>query len=330
MFQNMALSYRLYRDDDFPRLERLWREDAEWGDISAVEYRRFFRQPGPLIAIAEDPVTGAIVGQAFMVPHVCRVKGRDIPAYRLSIPFLAKGIRCKSIDVTNLPVVRLFGLLWRTLKERGVGITYSVEGLRWQLLRRIRPPSQPGMTPTAHASFPIWTLPLPLPQLFVLDPIYKVASLKHWDDRVARLWDIVSRRYPCQLVRDSRTLTERADLPDFAVLGLERNEELVGLVCSRPVGRQWLICDVLATDEDATRATLMAVANLAHAKAREPELPHPIVKTSILAIPALQPALASLGFQSAKYQIDLGVRVLDPSIELEDVDPARWYLSQDD
>ena len=112
---------------------------------------------------------------------------------------------------------------------------------------------------------------------------------------------------------------------------MERQGELVGLVCSRQKGeRQWLICDMLAADDDACRATLMAVSNLAHARSIEAEPQAPIVKVGILATPAMQPLLAGLGFSRDKYTFHLVIRTFDDSIAKEDVDPGRWYLSAND
>jgi hypothetical protein len=109
-----------------------------------------------------------------------------------------------------------------------------------------------------------------------------------------------------------------------------RNGELVSVSCARQKGEgQWLLCDIVWADDEALRATLMAACNFAQAKTARGEA-GPVYKAGILAVPAMQPALSSLGFAPDKYTFNLVVQILDDSIARADVEPSRWYISAND
>jgi hypothetical protein len=142
------------------------------------------------------------------------------------------------------------------------------------------------------------------------------------------LWKVASRLHGCMVVRDSRALQWKTR--DHWVLGIERGDELVGLVASRPrMGRpEVLVRDLLAADgAESLRATLVAVTNLAHARAVAESRNRRLDKVAIAATPILEPVLRDLGFARAGYELPLVIHAFDSMIPGEAVAPARWYES---
>jgi hypothetical protein len=93
---------------------------------------------------------------------------------------------------------------------------------------------------------------------------------------------------------------------------------------------QWTVCDVLACDDDALRATLQATCNAAHLQAQTPDLKNAINKVSLLVTPALERVASSLGFVRDDYDFLLVVRALDSTLPAQTTDPATWYVSIND
>ncbi len=122
-----------------------------------------------------------------------------------------------------------------------------------------------------------------------------------------------------------------SSFPEYEVLGVERSGELVGVVASKQKGdRQWLICDLMAADPEAQRATLKAVCNLAHLRSTEASAAAPIHKAAVLAAPPLLPVVQELGFRRDKYDFHLFVKLFDNSMSPADVHPSLWYVSAND
>jgi hypothetical protein len=320
----MALTFRLFRDDDLPQVDRLWRESADWGPFPGDLYKSYFdRAPHgrPTIAVAED--AGTIVGQACMMPSPVTINGRQVPAFRPIAPIIAKDLRLSAFDIMQHPVAGMYRHAFSELKRRGSGLVFMIPDPHWVLLMKM----VPGML---HGTFPLWSLPLPLSNAFELPAGYTCSRVDPDDPRLDLLWEKAAVCLNCAVVRNSTTLPVRTRPQGLDVLGLVRNGELVSVSCARQKGEgQWLLCDIVWADDEALRATLMAACNFAQAKTARGEA-GPVYKAGILAVPAMQPALSSLGFAPDKYTFNLVVQILDDSIARADVEPSRWYISAND
>lgn len=325
----MGIAYRLVQKEDFPGVQRLWKEEAGWGAFAEELWRRYVVEAphgGISGTVATDTETGRIVGQFAFVPSRVSVDGREVRAFRPGAPIVAKSLRFRSANPLSHPVVAMYKFAVKALRARGDGLIYMVPDARWLRLFKMFPFLQTG-------SFPLWRLTLPLRAPLALGAGFTAGPLGAWDERVDRLWAASRRLHGCMVVRDSRTLPWKLGEAQHELLAIERGGELVGLTASRrrKGEEQWLVCDLLTSDNsDALRATLAATANLAHAKALESAATDkPIRKMTALTTPLMEPVVRDLGFTRDAYDFPLVIHVLDPSLK-DHVHPSRWYISAND
>jgi hypothetical protein len=328
----MRLNYRLHTEADEPALVRLWCEHAGFDRMDAATWaHRLRRTPlgEAVIVVAADADTDKVVGQFAFIPSMVSVGGRLVSAARPFAPVLADPARGSVLSLLanpfGHPVAAMYQHAVRALRERGHALTYMVPDPNWLRFFRLFPSMRCG-------SFPLWSRPLPLPAPLPLGPGYTAGPLAPADGRVDALWEKASRLHGCLVLRNSAGLPWKVSHGGYAVLGVERGGELVGLVASLAKGdRQWLVCDLLAADAGLSlRATLAAAANLAHARALAAPPDAPLRKVAVLVTAALEPAARDLGFARDAYDFPLVVHILDPALAADEVAPRHWYVSAND
>lgn len=331
----MSLDLKFHDVADLPDLDRLWQEETDWGQQSAELQRWFMEAPfgKPSVVVASDGQTGKAVGQFRFMPMRISVNGRDVNAVR---PFgtivtkeahMAAGARA----VLDNPIARMYLRGADEFRARGAGLMYIVPDERWVGLFK-RWALALKMFKIKYASFPLWSLPLPLTSgLLPLGDAFTSSPLTTWDE-VDQLWKTSRKLHSCMAVRDAGALRWKLAQASFTVTAIKHAGQLVGLVASREKGdRQWLICDLLAADDGpALRATLAAAVNAGNeesvARGKENELR----KVAVLATSVMEPSVRSLGFVRDDYDFPLVVHVLDKSLAADDVRPERWYVSAND
>lgn len=328
----MALTYRMHTRDDEPELIRLWSEHSGWDQVSAEAWAHRMLHPPfgeAAIAVATDGATGPIVGQFAFIPVQVAVDGCELSGLRPFAPIVSKDLRTPTWSANPLkhPVAEMYSQAAKAWRRRGAGFIYMVPDPRWQRLFRMFPMFTAG-------SFPLWSLPLPLPADAVpaLPAGYSAGPLNAYDERVDWLWQRSARLHGCQIVRNAQTLRWKIGSGDYQVTAIERDGELIGLAASRPKGdRQWLVCDVLVADADAAlRATLIALIGLAQQAALDTATPRPVQKIAMLVTPPFEPVLRELGFVRDSYDFPIVIHLLDSTISRADLAPARWYVSPND
>lgn len=325
----MGLKFEFNEIADLPDLERLWREETDWGDEALRSLNKWFMEApfGKLkIVVATDEHSGKIVGQFRFMPVRVSVEGDEVRAYRPFGTIISKAMReaVESNNPFDQPAVAMYLHAVSELKASGEQLIYMVPDPRWVRLFRMFPFLQTG-------SFPLWSLPLPLHEAPFLGEGYTAGPLLDWDDgRVDRLYAAARRLHGCLLVRDSATLRWKLSNASHTVTAVEYAGELVGLVAAREKGdRQWLICDLLAADGvDAMRATLAAAAGVAHIQSLVGD--RVLNKVAVLVTPLMERAARDLGFARDSYDFPIVVHILDDSLRAEQVSPARWYVSAND
>ena len=320
------LTYRLYQEEDLPTLVQLWEEETKWGEITPHKWRQQFVETpygDTSIVLTIDADSGQILGQFIFIPCLVCVNGREVPAFRPFASIVSKAARGLLGDTH--PSIGMYGYGAKVVQARGGGLIYMVPDRNWVRTLRLGPTVQ-------CASFPLWSLPMPLTEPLPLDDGYTVRSLDVWDHRVDDLWKAASRLHGCQIVRNSHTLQWKIGSSDYTVTVVERQGEMVGLVASQQKGdRQWLICDLLVADAgDSLHNTLIAATNVAHSQAIISEREKPITKVAVLATPIMEPVVRTLGFVRDAYDFPLVVHILDPNISMDEVAPTRWYVSAND
>jgi hypothetical protein len=324
----MKLEYRLVQEQDLPGLQRLWKEEAGWGTLADELWRRYVIE-APMGGVSGTVATdekGSIIGQFSFFPSLISVDGRELRAFRPGAPILAKSFRFRSANPLSHPIVAMYRHAVKALRARGDGLIYMVPDPRWMRLFKMFPFLQTG-------SFPLWRLPMPLAAPIPLPAGFTAAPLEAWDERVDRLWEAARKLHGCMVVRDSRTLPWKLGEARHELIAVKRGGELVGLTASRQRKNeeQWLVCELLAADDDALRATIASVVNVAHAKALESvSSSKPIRKVTLLVTPTMEPVIRSLGFVRDQYDFPLVVHVLDENLRPGDVNPSRWYVTAND
>ena len=324
----MRLTYRMFEDDDFPGLQRLWEDATAWGGLTAEVWRRYSVDApmgGLACAVAQEPATGKIVGQFAFIPSLVSVDGTVVRAFRPAAPIVGKEARWAGLNPLRHPIAMMYATAMRALRERGDGLIYMLPDPRWLRFFRMFPRLVCG-------SFPLWKMPLPLARPLPLPAGYTAAPLSALDARVDRLWEAASRVHGCSVVRSAEALGWKTGDATYDVTAIEHAGELVAVVTSRQKGdRQWLVCDVLFADAgDPLRAALAAACNLADRRARAAPPEKPIIKAAALVTPAMEPAARALGMERDRYDFPLVIDVLAPSLSREQVAPARWYVSAND
>jgi hypothetical protein len=324
------VTYRTFQEEDLPGLLRLWQQETEWGVLTAEEWRRWYVETpfgDAAVVVAVDRKSGEVAGQTVFAPSLLSVNGREVPAFRVNVPILARPLARATLDSKPFdhPIAAMYLHGIKTLGDRRRGLIYAVPNPRWLRALQVTPFFQYG-------TFPLWSHPLPLEAPLALGPGFTAGMLEQHDKRIDGLWEKASRLHGCQVVRNSRTLPYKVGSSVYAVLGVSKHGELAGLAVSRSKGDgQWLICDVLSADAGPSlRATLAAACNLADEKARTATPVKPISKVALLTTPTMELAARELGFARDTYEFPLVVHVLDETIRKDEVAPPRWYVSAND
>jgi hypothetical protein len=331
----MGLKLDFHDVTDLPEMEKLWQEETDWGDdtLSAL-HKWFMAAPhgNPSIVVATNEDTGNMVGQFRFMPTRVWVDGREVNAVR---PFgtIVTQEAHEASDVRSTldnPIAKMYLFGVREFRKRGVSIVHMVPDQRWLgLLKRWAKTLK--LFKINYGTFPFWSLSLPLAEPKSLGPGFRSEPLEQWDDRVDKLWKASRNLHGCQLLRDIRNLQWKLAQADHTVTAVYRDDELVGLVASRHKGdRQWLVCDVLAANDDALRATLAAVVNVGNDASLNRNGSEEIRKIGLLVTPKMESIVSQLGFVRDDYEFPLFVHVIGKSVKAKQVAPSRWYVSAND
>jgi hypothetical protein len=322
----MELKYRLYTPQDIPAMSKLWQGSTEWGGLTPTLVSRHLENGPfgkPIISLVENASTGEILGQAALMASLITVKRKPIAAFRPMAAVVSPSLRSSSLNPLQHPIFLLYRHGFEEMRRRGEKLVFVMPDPRWRRVIQMIPDVQ-------HATFPLWSLPLPLASPFPMRSDYRTTQVTDQDQRVDSLFAKAATQYQCMVVRGADTLMKKAGPPEYELLGVERSGELVGVVASKQKGdRQWLIGDFMAADPEAANETLKAACNLADVRSREVSAA-PVLKAAILAPPQMLPLLKELGFSRDKYDFHLFVKLFDNSLSPEDVDPSHWYVSAND
>jgi hypothetical protein len=114
---------------------------------------------------------------------------------------------------------------------------------------------------------------------------------------------------------------------------VHESDGLVGLSASmyKEQNKQWLICDVLAENENALEVTLKAACNQALGyKLSLADGGGNLKKVAILATPMIEKIISGLHFNKESYKFPVVIHVLDPKSKREELNPEHWYFSAND
>lgn len=331
----MGLNLEFHDVADSPDFDRLWEDETDWGEQSEALRRWFMEAPfgKPSVVVASDAETGKAVGQFRFMPARVSVNGRDVSAIRPFGAIVTQEAHEAAAAQTPLdsPIWAMYLRGVAEFRARGTGLIYIVPDERWVGFLK-RGSVMLRMAGLRFASFPLWSCPLPLSGgPLPLGEGFTASPLTTWD-KVDQLWEAARKLHGCMVVREASVLRWKLAQAAFTVTAVERGGELVGLVASREKGdRQWLIFDLLASDDGpALRATLAAAVNAGHEEAVSRVGPNELRKVAVLATSVMEPVVRSLGFTRDEYDFPFLVQVLDKSLRADDLKPEHWYVSAND
>lgn len=325
-----TLVFRTIRPEDRPALEQLWEEETRWGPLTPGQWSRFYEDNlngSGLVVVATDLESSRVVGQFLFVAAQVSIHGRIISACRAYAPIVGKGMRMfRSPNLYEHPLFQMHAFGLSLLRERGVGLVYTIADPKW--IRMLR------MMPDVNlAVFELWSLPLPVPAAFALESDCTVEPLLDHPGDVNEIWDRASALHNVIVRRDAAAMNWRLDGATGVVV--RRAHRPVGLACLQIFRKlqQYLISDLLAIDDsEALRTTLVAVCNLARELSFADDPTRPMLKICLLgSSPCIQPILQELGFErDPHYTYPLLVHNLDPALSPNEIAADRWYLTAND
>jgi hypothetical protein len=121
-------------------------------------------------------------------------------------------------------------------------------------------------------------------------------------------------------------------LGKFKLFGVFRKDQLIGVftLLYKTDGHQWIIGDLLLTDDSTNDIVIRAAANTANGEYLKDHSKDTSYKTSVLVTPVIEKLVKANGFQKENYQFTFAVQLLDQSPELKKARPENWYISAND
>ena len=324
----MRLTYRMNRADDRDELIRLWSEQSGWDVVDSETWEhRFVKTPygESAIALTVDKDSDAIIGQCIFIPTIVSIGGREVRAYRTFAPMLGEKLRGISLlNPFRHPLYRMYKFAIDFFSQNGVVLIHMIPDPRWLRAFQLLPNFQIG-------KFPLWSLKLPLAENFKSLANCEIRDIQPDDKRLNELWQKTSKFYDCAIVRTAKFLPWKTSHGNYFYQGVFRGDELVGFAASvyKSRDKQWLICDILAIDNESLESAVCAACHTAdNFRLQNPS--EDVNKIAILATDLILPIVGKLGFYRDEYDFPFVVHLLDGAIFKETVAPSRWYLSAND
>jgi hypothetical protein len=324
----MSFTYRMQTNEDRDELIRLWNNQAGWDELSRKEWeRRFLDTPfGPAaISLAIDSEKDTIIGQCIFIPTRVSVDGQELASFRTFAPLLHTKLRGASLlNPLKHPIYRMYKFATEYFAQNGTQLVYSMPDPRWlrafQFLKNFY-----------IGKFPLWSLALPLGGSIGMPPGYETRRIEPNDVGLNELWLRTAKFYNCAIVRRSDFLPWKTSHGTYFYQGIFLRDELVAWVASiyKERDKQWLICDILAIDEESLKTAICVSCQQADEFLTQNPTKE-INKAAILATEMILPIVKELDFFRDDYDFPLVVHLLDKSLSKEKILPSRWYLSAND
>ena len=312
---------REYREDDLPGVRALWRDDAEWGDLTPETWRQWYVDipHGPaLIVIGEDD-DGRIVAQAAMTPYRVVIDDAIFPAAHLAAPILSRQLQTLTIPNQKHPIVRLLSACIRLATHRGMALIFGMPRQAWLQLVKLAPlvglPHFPGST--------FRCVEIALDEASVTDTDLDVRAIERFGDEYNALWDAARRNLPivCGVVRNADYLNYR----NSGHLCLEMRDAdglLAGYAAVRWDGQ---LVDMLPRDVAQIGPVIAATHRyLVHEAGEDKTWRMPTFRA--MRTPLLAGVLREMGFRQNKFRFAFTCGAIDTALS-DRIKPRRWYLT---
>jgi hypothetical protein len=327
----MSTQYRIYTENDVDKLVEFWNQNSGWDVIDRKEWeRRFYHTPlGPTnIVLAEDELNSELIGQFIFFPSLITVKGQQLNAARPFAPVVRKQSRSLLSVLAPLEIIyKMYVFGTKYLASQGITLIHMLPDPRWQRGFQL-------IGGTQTSSFPLWSLPFPFEMNFELPAGYEIETISPADLRIDELWNRTINLYECSIVRNTSLLPWKLSHGNYQLTALLHDGNLVALSASiyKQKDKQWLICDVLAQDEEKLKWILELTCQKAasYKNSLSDAARQNLGKVAILATPMIEHIIAPLGFSKENYKFPIVIHLLDKNIDKKLVRPENWYVSAND
>jgi len=331
----MHITYRMANNDDVEAMAKFWSENSGWDVIDSNEWRRRFTNTpfgDATVAVAFDDETKKLIGQFVFIPVTVIVNGKEVKAYRPFAPILHESLQTKfgiaSLLKGQHPLLKMYKKVIDALSQQHVSLIYIVPDPRWCRVLQAFPFIM------THR-FPLWSLELPLNNLFSLPTGITIEKIKADDPEIDKLWQLANHVYSSAIVRNSKTLAWKTSHGDFKIFAVYDGQEMIGLLSFvyKIKDNQWLICDMLAKDNTGSlNIVLRAACNKIQMENNDlVNTANHLRKIAILATPAIEEIINNLGFVKNAYHFTLAVHPLNKNeIDKKEIAPSKWYISAND
>ncbi len=325
MFGQPRLEFREYQPEDLPAIRALWRDDAEWGDVTPEMWQRWYVDipNGPALIVVGEDAEGRIVAQTAMTPLRLVVDDEECRALLVAAPIISRRLQGLSSLSAAHPVVRMLMACNKLGTEKGYAAIVAMPRQTWLQLLKLAPLI--GVARFHGERFNCSELILnqeapapPTPSRL------QVQLIEQFGPQYMELWEAARRNLPihCGVIREPAYLNYRNGGHLCLEMRSAADDQLVGYVAVRKDGQ---VMDMLARDRawlaDILNATWWYVACEADAQWKSKMRSLRFMRT-----PLISEQLDAMPFKTIRFRFAFACRPLDYRLTSR-LDPARWYLT---
>lgn len=315
------IRFREYRDDDLDGVRVLWRDDANWGDLTPTMWRQWYVDipNGPALIVVGEDADGTIVAQLAMTPYRVVIDGKVRSAMHVAAPILSKKLHTIGIPNQQHPIVQLLVSCNRLATRRGIEVLFGMPRQGWMQLLQLT--SYVGLPRIPGAKYSCMEIAIDEAAVTPVD--LRAHQITQFTEEYDELWEIAQRNlgFDCAVVRDATYLNFR----NGGHLCLETRDatgNLTGYVVVRNDGQ---VIDMLARDIEHLGPVIAAAHRYVATEAGEDKTWR-MPTFRVMRTPILADAVRTLGFRQNKFRFAFACRAIDDSLTPR-IEPRGWYLT---
>ena len=332
----MQITYRNYYESDVEGIIRFWNENSGWEtDLDLKKFNVRFcssHVAKPIIMLAIDDDINEIVGLCSFIPLGVTINHVDKKCYRPLGAIFKESFRQKfgltSFLTGKHPIIQLCYHGAEKAKESDAALIYLIPDPRWGKILSVMP--------CETRQFPLWSYNLAIAKPFELGSEISIGKIDPSDPGIDLLWQQSPKTDLCTLTKDAPFyhLKVCASQGRYKLWGVRSGNQLIGVFTldKKEGSRQWLICDLLASDHhEILLIIIKAACNTIHGEFlqlnNKSDQPY---KAAILATQLIEQKVKTLGFFKDNYNFVFAVHRLNGEFTKKEVAPERWYISAND
>jgi hypothetical protein len=329
------LRFRLFQDDDLQGLQRLWEQtdwcpDDGWSDWYLS--RHLYGQPIVAVALDEqDEIAAQLEFQSCLV----QIGEQETRAVRLAAAILRQDLRSRQLHNLSHPMLQLFRVGMEAAVSDGYHLLFATPHVNWlpvlQWANRMGVPSFQIMTQACQAALidsAEGATVSPASVLFGGGRFIATQGTEFGVDYDA-LWRRARLSLPvdCAVVRSVSWLNAHNRGKIIIEIRDAHSCQLIGYTAVRR--HDGLIFDVLA-GATTEFETVLAGTRQWVSRNRAAAVSADVKALKVLALPIMEPALRSVGFEEDPYVFAFACSSLDSVLSPAAISPEKWYIAAGD